>query len=80
MRPADHFADAVGEELYHSENGAPILLRGNISDIMPNSLVVIRDSEDEVLEWNPFLSLENGRVQNTASDSKVIWDFTHYPE
>ena len=65
-----------GKQLYYSEDGQPILLLCNISDIVPNTEVELYPSTGEELVWSPFLSGENGHVVETEG----VCDFTIYPE
>lgn len=51
-----------GKQLYYSEDGQPILLLCNISDIVPNTEVELYPSTGEELVFSPFLSGENGHV------------------
>ncbi len=72
----------VGERaqlLYSRNNGSPILLKVNQSDIMPSVLVVITNPDGRTIEWNPFISLMDGHVQ-TVSNLEYLYDFTLYPE
>ena len=65
-----------GKQLYYSEDGQPILLLCNISDIVPNTEVELYPGTGEVLVFSPFLSGENGHVVQTDG----VCDFTIYPE
>ena len=65
-----------GEQLYYSEDGQPILLLCNISDIVPNTEVELYPSTGEELVFSPFLSGENGHVV----EAEGVCDFTIYPE
>ena len=65
-----------GKQLYYSEDGQPILLLCNISDIVPNTEVELYPSADEELVFSPFLSGENGHVV----EAEGLCDFTIYPE
>ena len=65
-----------GKQLYYSEDGQPILLLCNISDIVPNTEVELYPSADEELVFSPFLSGENGHVV----EAEGVCDFTIYPE
>ena len=69
-----------GEAIYHSYFGQPILLCCNQSDIRPDVMVRIIDSEGKVMEWQPFLSLENGRVDVRTESGPAVYDLTQYPE
>ena len=61
---------------YYSEDGQPILLLCNISDIVPNTEVELYPSTGEELVFSPFLSGENGHVV----EADGVCDFTIYPE
>ena len=65
-----------GKQLYYSEDGQPILLLCNISDIAPNTEVELYPTAGEELVFSPFLSGENGHVVQTDG----VCDFTIYPE
>ena len=65
-----------GKQLYYSEDGQPILLLCNISDIVPNTEVELYPSTGEELVFSPFLSGENGHVV----EAEGVCDFTIYPE
>lgn len=64
-----------GKQLYYSEDGQPILLLCNISDIVPNTEVVYPSTGEELV-FSPFLSGENGHVV----EAEGVCDFTIYPE
>mgnify|MGYP004637864809 CR=1 FL=1 len=65
-----------GKQLYYSEDGQPILLLCNISDIAPNTELELYPSAGEELVFSPFLSGEDGHVVQTDG----VRDFTIYPE
>ena len=65
-----------GKQLDYSEDGQPILLLCNISDIAPNTEVELYPTAGEELVWSPFLSGENGHVV----EAEGVCDFTIYPE
>lgn len=65
-----------GKQLYYSEDGQPILLLCNISDIAPNTEVELYPSTSEELVFSPFLSGENGHLV----EAEGVCDFTIYPE
>ena len=62
------------ESICDVSGGGAVLLRCNISDIMPNTLVRVTDGSGASFEFSPFLSLENGRLGTTG-----VYDFTEYP-
>lgn len=65
-----------GEELYCGQDGQPILLLCNISDIAPNTEIELSGKSGSALIWNPGLSGENGHVV----EAEGVCDFTIYPE
>ena len=65
-----------GEELYCGQDGQPILLLCNPSDIVPNTEIELSGKSGEALIWNPGLSGENGHVVQADG----VCDFTIYPE
>ena len=54
--------------------GDIVLLRCNESDIMSNVFVHVVNRYGTIFEFEPFLSLENGRLGTTG-----VYDFTEYP-
>lgn len=62
MNEANDYIGETGDVLYHSENGEPIILRCNVSEIVSNCQITITDSQGETLEWQPFISLYNGTI------------------
>lgn len=76
VRAYDPLDDAspVGEVLYESTDGAPVCLRGNISDIMPNMEVTVSGDSGEAV-YRPALSLMDGAVSIITSAGSV-YDFT----
>lgn len=53
----------AGQRLYRSNSGAPFLLCGNVSDIMPNMAVSMMDSEgNSFSEYCPSISLKDGSI------------------
>ncbi len=66
---------ACGEMLYSSDQSEPILLRGNVSDIFSNFLLVIAGEGGETLEYSPQLSMMDGTVW---IDTELIYDLTPY--
>ncbi len=63
-----------GEQLFLKKDGKPILLRGNISDIVPNLMIVAKKDDSEV-SFSPSLSLKNGMMDNSRQE---IFEFTPY--
>lgn len=62
------------EKLWSHSDGKPILIRGNLSDITPN-LMIVAEKGDTVCEYAPCLSLKDGLLENSQ---KLIYDFSPY--
>lgn len=77
MDETNGFYGEPGRVLYRSESGEPILLRANPSDVVPSTQVVIVNSAGESLDWNPSLSLYDGKMQ-TPWYSPGVTDITDY--
>lgn len=77
MDESNGFYGEPGQVLYRSEEGEPILLCVNPSDVVPGTQVTIVDSSGEVLEWNPSISLYDGTM-NIPWYSPGVSDFTDY--
>ena len=65
-----------GKELYCGQDGQPILLLCNPSDIVPNTEIELNGKSGDALIWSPGLSGENGHV----AQADGVCDFTIYPE
>lgn len=79
----DHFYDeenyesVYGDVLYYSDDGQPIIIMGNESEIMPNLFVEIIDSNGNMLEYFPVLSGMDGRL-DLPYDAPTVMDITSY--
>lgn len=67
-------ASPAGDVLYESAGGAPVCLRGNVSDIMPNMEVTVSGTGGETV-YRPALSLMDGAV-SVIADGGSVYDFT----
>ena len=67
-------ASPYGDILYESADGAPVCLRGNVSDIMANLAVTVAGDSGEVL-YVPCLSLADGML-NAITEKGTIYNFT----
>ncbi len=72
------FKGEAGEVLYRAENGSPILLKCNVSEIVPDAEIVIVDNKGNQLHWCPALSGMDGKIFVGSADGK-LYDFTSYP-
>jgi len=57
----DDFELVEGDTIYEWSEGTPFLLRCNVSDIMPDVRIYVRDSSGEHI-YSPSLSLEDGQL------------------
>ncbi len=73
------FEGKTGEVLYRSEKGTPILLKCNVSEIVPDAELVIVDGNGEQMKWYPSLSGMDGSVF-VESANGAVYDFTVYDE
>lgn len=64
----------TGGTLY-AGGSAPIILRCNVSDIMPNVIVRVESDNGQAEESSPTISLRDGSVSMPGA-----YDFTKYPE
>ena len=69
------------EVLYRSESGSPILVMCPNEDWIPDTEVVITDSNGTVTIWSPYLdpSYHISALRNEKGES-LIFDFTSYDE
>ena len=68
----------VGEMMFESRNGAPFLLRCNISDIMSDCQVSIFNPDGTVLTWSPSISLKDGSVV-LPQEGPSVYDASRKP-
>lgn len=73
---SNDYKGAADKELYSASDGKPILVRGNISEIMPNVIVTLSNGED-VFSFNPSLSMRDGSLNRYNIKDKVQ-DITIY--
>lgn len=72
----NQYRGEAGDLLYQSESGAPVILVGNASDIIPNLLVVLTDAAGTTMQYNPSLSLCDGSVDLPVAPP--LYDFSRY--
>ncbi|MBQ3588437.1 MAG: hypothetical protein II977_07695 [Oscillospiraceae bacterium] len=76
----DEYNDYEGEPgnaLFHSDNGQPVFIKCNESDLYPNVLVSVEDSNGNITDYNPCLSGMDGRL-DIPFDFPGIMDFSMY--
>jgi len=69
------YAPSAGKELITINDGRPILLQCNISDIMSNLQITAEDGKGKSVSYNPCLSLEDGMLDMLSGG---ICDLTPY--
>lgn len=74
VRLTDEGALEPTGETYYSGVGFPAILRCNVSDIMPNTVVTVTDEAGKTYAASPALSLRDGSVWMEGA-----YDFTEYP-
>lgn len=65
---------AKGDEIVSSDNGTPLLIRGNVSEIVPN-LMITAIADGKTYEYTPMRSGEDGSL---ALDNDAFYDYTPY--
>ncbi len=64
----------AGKILYESQSGDPVILMGNVSDILPNLRVTVSTPDGQSLSYSPCLSLRDGTLDRAAEEG--IFDFS----
>ncbi len=81
---AEDYSEEKGELLLETNDGKPILVKGDLSDVMSSFYLTIKCSDGTEVDFAPFLSGEDGYVTiNAQTNSKAnytpyIWDATWY--
>lgn len=73
---SNDYKGAADKELYSASDGKPILVRGNISEIMPNIIVTLSNGET-LFSFNPCLSMRDGSL-NRYNNKDKLCDITIY--
>lgn len=68
----DDYMPHAGEKLVSANE--PILVRGNMSDVIPN-IYVVAEKGSRKIEYTPFQSGKDGRLDNSED---LVYDFTPY--
>jgi len=69
---------SAGDELFHSTDCQPFLVRGNISEIVPNTVVNIDYADGSSIEFSPALSGMDGRLALTEDQGVLDMSFYLY--
>ncbi|MBQ7938648.1 MAG: hypothetical protein IJ283_09195 [Oscillospiraceae bacterium] len=76
----DAWEPVVGDVIYESESGEPIIVRCNESDIFSNVLVTVTDPNGNEKKFSPYLSLVDGSLAGINEDESglLALDFSRY--
>lgn len=74
---SNDYEGAPGRLVYENHCGVPFLLKGNMSDTMPNMMIEITDSTRGTLEYVPFVSMMDGTLEKPLT-VPTIMDITPY--
>lgn len=72
----NHYQGEAGKTLYESSQGLPVILIGNVNDVIPNLQVTLADGEGQTLSYSPCLNLCDGKVD--LPGSPTLYDFSRY--
>ena len=70
------YQGAPGQLLHEGAAGEPVLMMGNISDIMPNLRVTVTAPDGQTLSYSPCLSLCDGTLDRGPDEG--VYDFSVY--
>lgn len=65
-----------GKALYTANEAQPLLLRGNVSDIVPNLCLFLEGQGGQCVEYHPSLSLADGSLNSHS----LIYDLTPHSQ
>ena len=65
-----------GQTLYESQSGEPVILMGNVSDILPNLRVTVSAPDGQSISYSPCLSLRDGTLDRASAEG--VYDFSIY--
>lgn len=77
---SNHYQQEPGKTLFSSQDGQPVLLIGNQSDIIPNLSITLKDSSGQTLTYAPSLSLCDGSVALPVGDALLDFSPSHLPD
>lgn len=65
-----------GKQLYHSSDGQPIIVKGNLSDLYPDLWITVKEDATSV-DYHPYIDLMTGKVSQPVN-GPTLYDFTQY--
>ena len=74
---SEDYSEGVGDELLKVNDGLPVLVRGNVSDIISNIHVSVEDNTGNSAECRPSISLRDGMMSRLRG---FICDISPYKE
>lgn len=74
--PENQYQGEVGETLYTDDQGQPVVLIGNVSDVIPNLQVTLTGEDGTELLWHPALGLCDSTLALPATPK--VYDFSRY--
>lgn len=74
--PENQYQGEVGETLYTDDQGRPVVLIGNVSDVIPNLQVTLTGEDGTELLWHPALGLCDSTLALPATPK--VYDFSRY--
>lgn len=74
---SNDFEGEPGDVMYYSETGEPVLVKGNISEVMPNIMVEVNDPDGSIIEYVPCLSGMDGTLVKPLYGETIL-DITPY--
>lgn len=77
---SNHYQQEPGKVLFSSQDGQPVLLIGNQSDIIPNLFITLKDSSGQTLTYAPSLSLCDGSVALPVGDALRDFSPSYRPD
>lgn len=73
------YESTYGDVIYSADDGKPVIIMCNESEIFPNVMVEIIDSDGNMLEYYPCLSGMDGRLEVPYEEPTVL-DFSNYED
>jgi len=67
-----------GDIVYNSSQAKPIIVKCNLSDIFPDTNIIITYKDGTVTEFSLKCSMKDGKIEITSESSHLIQDLTKY--